>query len=49
MYRLKAMAALRANTMHRMTSNNILKLNPYSSRLAARKKPVRANGIAKMV
>ena len=46
-YRLKAMAADRANTMQSTTYSKVIHLKLYCC--AARKKPISANGIANIV
>ena len=48
-YRLKAMAALRAKTIHKTTSMNLSQVNKYSFCLIAKVNPISAKGKAKIV
>lgn len=47
--RLKAMAAFLANTIHAIMKTSFIQLNVFSVVLRARKKPMKAKGIANMV
>ena len=48
-YRLNAMAALRAKIMHRSTKSNLSQVNACSVLLTAKENPISAKGRAKMV
>jgi hypothetical protein len=49
-YLLKLIAALRAKTMHNITKNKVIHGNPFiSDSYHARKKPIKAKGMAKIV
>ena len=48
-YRLKAMAALRAKIMQRRTKSNLSQVNSCSVSLKAKVNPINAKGRAKMV